>query len=181
MQGMVLRLRSAMDRNEAFDVVSALGRRKVLDFIASCAKKSDAVARLRCWSHSDIAPPSEIAARRLAPRVNPMKKPSRRGQRASSGSDSKVRARPSSTDRKLTSQAGQRSAKKAPEARAKPHAPKGNPAQSDSIPRQSQPRDRVGPAKVSRPSHANAFPIVGIGASAGGLEALGQFLKRVPE
>jgi len=37
----------------------------------------------------------------------------------------------------------------------------------------------VSPAK-SRPAAERAFPIVGIGASAGGLEALGQFLEHVP-
>ena len=39
---------------------------------------------------------------------------------------------------------------------------------------------KVSPAKTSAPPTGSSFPIVGIGASAGGLEALEQFLGHVP-
>src|SRR5690242_3909588 len=49
----------------------------------------------------------------------------------------------------------------------------------------SPPPRRKRPAKVARisarvPAASRSFPIVGIGASAGGLEALEQFLRHVP-
>src|SRR6202163_1367105 len=42
-------------------------------------------------------------------------------------------------------------------------------------------RDKSSPKEVPLPQESLTFPIVGIGASAGGLEALEQFLKHVPE
>jgi two-component system CheB/CheR fusion protein len=112
-------------------------------------------------------------------------KPSkRRAGGAGSRPDSAGRAtKPSNRDqRKPAGRSARRSAQTTDQFRVRRAEPHPNPPSAVTSARESPPTDDPEQESIApRRPDADGFPIVGVGASAGGLEALEKFLKNVPE